>query len=70
MYYNFMKESGTSFHDTAIEFKMNNLSLIADWNKAFLKEGIEGLKAKPKGRPPMSGKRKIETSETRKNNVP
>jgi transposase len=55
---NFMKQTGASYQDTAIEFKMNNPSLIANWNRTFLVEGIEGLKAKPKGRAPMSGKRK------------
>jgi transposase len=29
---NFMKQTGASYQDTAIEFKMNNLSLIANWN--------------------------------------
>lgn len=55
---NFMKQTGASYQDTAIEFKMNNPSLIANWNRIFLNEGLEGLKEKPKGRRPMSGKRK------------
>lgn len=54
----FMKETGASLQDTAIEFKMNNPSLIANWKKTFLTEGIEGLKTKPKGRPSMSKNRK------------
>ncbi len=49
-----MKRTGTSYLDTAIEFNMNNPSLIANWNRILLKEGIEGLKEKAKGRPPMS----------------
>jgi transposase len=55
---NFMKETGASYQDTAIEFKLNNPPLIANWNKTFLNEGIEGLKEKGKGRAPMSEKRK------------
>jgi transposase len=55
---NFMKQTGASYQDTAIEFEMNNPSLIANWNSTFLKEGIEGLGEKAKGRPPMSGKGK------------
>ena len=50
----FMKRTGASYHDTAIEFEMNNPSLIANWKRVFLKEGTEGLKPKPKGRPSMS----------------
>ncbi|WP_342535574.1 helix-turn-helix domain-containing protein [Lysinibacillus sp. FSL K6-1151] len=50
----FMKQTGASYQDTAIEFNMNNPGLIANWNSKFLKEGIEGLQEKAKGRPPMS----------------
>jgi len=50
----FMKQTGASYQDTAIEFNMNNPALIANWNSKFLKEGIEGLQEKLKGRPPMS----------------
>ena len=57
----FMKQTGASYQDTAIQFKMNNPSLIANWNSKFLKEGIEGLQEKAKGRPSMSKKPK-ETS--------
>lgn len=55
---NFMKQTGASYQDTAIEFQMNNPSLIANWKSSFLHEGMEGLRKKPKGRAPMSGKRK------------
>lgn len=50
----FMKQTGASYQDTTIEFNMNNPSLIMSWNSKFLKEGIEGLKEKTKGRPTMS----------------
>ena len=63
---NFMKQTGASYQDTAIEFQMNNSTLIANWNKIFLTEGIEGLKEKPKGRPPMSGKRKAKSVKQEK----
>ena len=38
---------------TAIQFKMNNPSLIVSWNNKLLKEGIEGegLQEKAKGHP-------------------
>lgn len=55
---NFMKQTGASYQETAIEFRLNHPSLITHWNRTFLKEGIEGLKKKPKGRSPMSGNRK------------
>lgn len=56
---NFMKQTGASYQDTAIQFNMNNPSLIVNWNGKFFKEGIEGLKEKVKGRPPMSKNPKI-----------
>jgi len=55
---NFIKQTGASYQDTAIEFNMNNPTLIANWNRQFLKEGIEGLQEKAKGRPSMSKKPK------------
>ncbi|MGB2993671.1 MAG: helix-turn-helix domain-containing protein [Paenisporosarcina sp.] len=55
----FMKQTGASYQDTAIQFNMNNPTLIANWNSKFLKEGIEGLIEKVKGRPPMSKNPKI-----------
>ena len=54
----FMKQTGASYQDTAIRFKLNNPNLIANWNRKFSKEGIEGLKEKVKGRPPMPKNRK------------
>ena len=56
---NFMKQTGASYQDTAIKFNMNNPSLIAKWNSQFLKDGIEGLQEKSKGRPTMSKKPKM-----------
>ena len=63
---NFMKQTGASYQDTAIQFKMNNLSLIANWNSKFLKEGIEGLQEKAKGRPSMSKKPKLTSKKQEK----
>ena len=57
----FMKQTGASYQDTAIEFNMNNPALIASWNRHFLNEGIEGLQEKVKGRSPMSKKPKIKS---------
>ena len=54
----FMKQTGASYQDTAIQFNMNNPTMIANWYRKFLKEGVEGLKEKVKGRPPMSKNRK------------
>src|SRR5699024_7603593 len=51
---NFMKHTGASYQDTAIAFKMNNPSVIANWYRFFMNEGIEDLQDKAKGRPPMS----------------
>lgn len=54
----FMKKTGASYQDTAIQFKMNNPSLIANWNSIFQKQGIEDLLEKVKGRPSMAKKPK------------
>ena len=54
----FMKQTGASYQDTAISFKLSNPSLIANWNRTFSKEGIEGLEEKVKGRPPMPKNRR------------
>lgn len=54
----FMKQTGASYQDTAIQFKMNNPSLIANWNCRLLAEGVEGLEERAKGRPSMSKKPK------------
>lgn len=62
----FMKQTGASYQDTAIEFKMNNPSLIANWNSKFSKEDIEGLKEKTKGRPPMCKNKKIKPTKLEK----
>lgn len=53
-----MKQTGASYQETAIQFKMNKPSLIASWNSIFQKQGIEGLQEKSKGRPSMSKKPK------------
>lgn len=53
-----MKQTGASHQDTAIEFDLNNRSLIANWKRKFSEEGMEGLEDKSKGRPLMSKKTK------------
>ena len=40
-----------SYQSLANELKINNPPLIAKWVKEFREEGIEGLKAKKRGRP-------------------
>lgn len=62
----FMKQTGASYRDTAIEINMNNPSLIANWKRILLKEGVEGLKPKPKGRPPVSKKRNAKLTKQEK----
>lgn len=63
---NFMKQTGASYQDTAVAFKMNNPSLIANWYGTFLKEGVEGLQKKAKGRPSMSENHKAKSSKQKK----
>ncbi len=48
----FMLKTGASFLETAVQFNLNNPSLIRRWMKEFKEQGLGGLK--PKGRPSMS----------------
>lgn len=52
----FMLDTGAAHQKTAMQFRLNNPSLIHRWMKTFNEQGIEGLKPKPKGRPSMSKK--------------
>jgi len=54
----FMEHTGASYQDAAIHFKMNNPSLIVNWNRRVLEKGVKGLEARAKGRPSMSKKPK------------
>ncbi|AIY04129.1 putative transposase [Planococcus sp. PAMC 21323] len=54
----FMKQTGASYQDTAIEFEMNEPSIVARWNREFLAKGVKGLEEQAKGRPSMSKKPK------------
>jgi len=54
----FMKQTGASYQDTAIEFEMNEPSIVARWNREFLAKGVKGLEERTKGRPSMSKKPK------------
>ncbi|HEO8422591.1 helix-turn-helix domain-containing protein [Niallia sp. FSL W8-0635] len=59
----FMKRTGFSVTETALEFGLTNPPMITAWKKAFLEEGAESLE-KPKGRPPMSDKAKNKNKKT------
>lgn len=63
---NFMKRTGASYQDTAIHFNLNDPTLVASWYHRFLKEGIEGLQKKSKGRPSMSKKQKLTANNQEK----
>lgn len=58
----FMKRTGSSETETALEFGLNNPPLIGSWKKAFLEGGAEALD-RPKGRPSMSDKAKNNKSK-------
>jgi transposase len=53
----FMKRTGSSVMETALQFGLTNPPMVAAWNKAYLEGGAEGLN-RPKGRVPMSDKAK------------
>lgn len=63
----FMKRTGASVTETALEFGLTNPPIITSWKKAFLQGGTEAL-ARPKGRPSMSDKAKNKKSKPRKPN--
>lgn len=52
----FILETGASYPETAVQFQMNNPSLIQSWLKTYLDEGMEGLKPVLKEQPPMPQK--------------
>ncbi|WP_411843791.1 helix-turn-helix domain-containing protein [Salinicoccus sp. HZC-1] len=62
----FILETGASYPETAVQFNLNNPALILHWMKTFQKDGVEGLKPKPKGRPSMAGKPKKQKQEEAK----
>ncbi len=58
-------ENRLSFRQTANKFGINNIALIANWQKRYLEEGFSGLIPKPKGRRSMNKKAdKEETIQT------
>ncbi len=63
---NFKKLTGASYQETALNFNLNQPALISKWNSTFLTEGIEGLKGKSKGCPPMPKKRKTKSIKQEK----
>ncbi|MDG5473951.1 helix-turn-helix domain-containing protein, partial [Jeotgalibacillus sp. ET6] len=52
----FILTTGASYLTAAMQFGMNNPSLLAHWMKRYQEQGIEGLKPSPKRRPSMSKK--------------
>lgn len=52
----FMLNTGASYLETAVQFNLNNPSLIKRWMKTFREQGVEGLELNLKGRPSMSKK--------------
>ncbi|MCG7337166.1 helix-turn-helix domain-containing protein [Sporosarcina sp. ACRSM] len=53
----FMKRTGVSRSETALQIGLKNSSMISSWKKKFLEGGVEALD-QPKGRPTMSDKAK------------
>ncbi|MBU7595777.1 helix-turn-helix domain-containing protein [Metabacillus halosaccharovorans] len=59
----FMKSTGSSETETALQFGLTNPPIIASWKKAFLEGGTEAL-GRSKGRPRMSDKAKNKKSKS------
>nr|WP_281414394.1 transposase [Virgibacillus salarius] len=45
----FMLETGASYTETAVQFKLSTSSIVKLWMKKFRKQGKEGLELKQKG---------------------
>ncbi|WP_332699516.1 helix-turn-helix domain-containing protein, partial [Halalkalibacter lacteus] len=58
----FMKRTGSSVMETALQFGLTNPSMITTWKKTLLEDGAEALD-RPKGQPPMSNKAKNERNK-------
>ncbi|WP_299634116.1 transposase [uncultured Virgibacillus sp.] len=52
----FMLETGASYRETAVPFKLSNSSIVKLWMKKFRRQGKEGLELKRKGHPSMPKK--------------
>lgn len=50
----FILETGASYPETAVQFQMNNPSMIQRWLKDYREQGIEGLKPALKEKSSMS----------------
>ena len=57
--------TGESYQDVAIKFGVSEPSIIANWLRAWQKDGVGGL-SKPKGRPTMSKKNNIQKNRGEK----
>ena len=58
----FMKRTGSSVMETALQFGLTTPSMITSWNKTLLEDGAEALERR-KGRLPMSDKAKNNRNE-------
>lgn len=63
----FMKRTGASVTETALQFGLTNPPMITSWKKTFLEGGTEALD-RPKGRPSMSEQEKNRMNKTCKQN--
>lgn len=61
----FKQDTGASYIETANTFGISEPSIIANWKRKFLEEGIAGLK-KPQGRPPKMPKSNQEKTNQKK----
>lgn len=55
--------SGESYLDVALKYGLSEGNLLQHWHQLFLRNGIEGLSPKQKGRPSMTKKKKKQTSK-------
>ncbi|MEI2356271.1 helix-turn-helix domain-containing protein [Mesobacillus zeae] len=58
----FMKRTGASLTETALEFGLTNPPMISSWKKRLLEGGAEAL-SRPRGRPSMKNKTKNEKAK-------
>lgn len=53
---NDMADTGRSLTQTAVKYRLTSTGMIANWKRAFEREGVNGLYPKRKGRPHVKKK--------------
>lgn len=64
----YRKTNNLTFRETAVKFDISNASIIANWQRKYNENGLDGLNSKTKGRKPKM-KKSIPKEHKRKENL-